>query len=53
MYAAKLTFSETLKGIPNDKENAILCQTLVFLINGIITNKKERLIFSLTKILIF
>jgi len=29
-YAAKLTFSETLKGIPNDKENAILCQTLVF-----------------------
>ena len=29
-YAAKLTFSETVKGIPNDKEYAILCQTLVF-----------------------
>ena len=29
-YAAKLTFSETVKGIPNDKENTILCQTLVF-----------------------
>ena len=29
-YAAKLTFSETVKGIPNDNENAILCQTLVF-----------------------
>ena len=29
-YAAKFTFSETVKGIPNDKENAILCQTLVF-----------------------
>ena len=29
-YAAKLTFSETVTGIPNDKENAILCQTLVF-----------------------
>ena len=29
-HAAKLTFSETVKGIPNDKENAILCQTLVF-----------------------
>ena len=29
-YAAKLTFSETVKGILNDKKNEILCQTLVF-----------------------
>jgi hypothetical protein len=28
--AAKLTISASGKGIPNDKENAILCQTLVF-----------------------
>jgi hypothetical protein len=31
-YAAKFTFSETVKFIPNDKENAILCQTIVFLL---------------------
>jgi hypothetical protein len=29
-WVTLLTFSETVEGIPNDKENAILCQTLVF-----------------------
>jgi len=28
-YAAKFTLSETVKGIPNDKEYAIVCQTLI------------------------
>ncbi len=29
-YVAKSASSETINGLPNDKEIAILCQTLVF-----------------------